>query len=177
MIGKEKRDAVAAISPSPSAASCVPAKRLQSRSLRNFPVLHRNATGTQAKLPRPAAGEWNAGSVRRRKSFAPRLRTRMGAPASYSFVTRGPGPRWRAWRRGFGSCQLGQGRVGRQSLRRWKSSAQRSGALRPGATLLKDSVANAGEARTDVGGGKIEPPRLFAWLGGASIVPPSHAGA
>jgi len=51
---------------------------------------------------------------------------------------------------------------------------------RPRATLLKYSVhgvADAGEARTDVGGGKIEPPRLFVWLGGASIVPPSHAGA
>ena len=30
-----------------------------------------------------------------------------------------------------------------------------------------------GEARTDVGGGKIEPPRLFVWLGGrAAIFPP-----
>ena len=28
-----------------------------------------------------------------------------------------------------------------------------------------------------MGGRKIEPPRLFVWLGGASIVPPSHAGA
>ena len=36
---------------------------------------------------------------------------------------------------------------------------------------------NDGKARTDVGGGKIEPPHLFVWLGRAAIVPPSHAGA
>ena len=35
-----------------------------------------------------------------------------------------------------------------------------------------------GSAKPTWGGGKIEPPRLFVWLGGrAAIAPPSHAGA